>query len=160
MVIRWTDDNDEEPKPPSMIRAAQYVRMSTEHQQYSNGNQAATIAIDAQKRGLEIVKTYADEGKSGLNIKGRPALQALFDDIESGRADFKVLLVYYVSRRGVSRIPTRPPAMNCAAGRRGYLPASSKASSRRSTDLNTWNHGVIAAPRSASRRWQKASLPP
>jgi DNA invertase Pin-like site-specific DNA recombinase len=100
MVIRWTDDNDEEPKPPSIIRAAQYVRMSTEHQQYSTDNQAATIAIYAQKRGLEIVKTYADEGKSGLNIKGRPALQALLDDIESGRADFKVLLVYDVSRWG------------------------------------------------------------
>lgn len=100
MIIRWTDDNPEDPKPPQMIRAAQYVRMSTEHQQYSTDNQAATIAIYAQKRGLEIVKTYADEGKSGLNIKGRPALQALLDDIESGRADFKVLLVYDVSRWG------------------------------------------------------------
>lgn len=100
MVIRWTDDNHEEPSPPPTIRAAQYVRMSTEHQQYSTDNQAATIAIYAEKHGLEIVKTYADEGKSGLNIKGRPALQALLDDVESGRADFTVLLVYDVSRWG------------------------------------------------------------
>lgn len=100
MVIRWTDDNHEEPPPPPTIRAAQYVRMSTEHQQYSTDNQAATIAIYAEKHGLEIVKTYADEGKSGLNIKGRPALQALLDDVESGRADFAVLLVYDVSRWG------------------------------------------------------------
>lgn len=100
MIIRWTDDNREDPKPPQVVRAAQYVRMSTEHQQYSTDNQAATIAIYAQKRGLEIVKTYADEGKSGLNIKGRPALRALLDDIESGRADFEVLLVYDVSRWG------------------------------------------------------------
>lgn len=54
----------------------------------------------AHTRGLEIVKTYADEGKSGLNIKGRPALRALLEDIESGRADFQVLLVYDVSRWG------------------------------------------------------------
>lgn len=100
MIIRWTDDNHEDPRPPAMIRAAQYVRMSTEHQQYSTDNQAATIAIYAQKRGIEIVKTYADEGKSGLNIKGRPALRGLLDDIESGRADFEVLLVYDVSRWG------------------------------------------------------------
>ena len=100
MVIRWTDDNHDEPSPPPTIRAAQYVRMSTEHQQYSTDNQAATIAIYAEKHGLEIVKTYADEGKSGLNIKGRPALQALLDDVESGRADFAVLLVYDVSRWG------------------------------------------------------------
>lgn len=100
MVIRWTDDIHEEPSPPPTIRAAQYVRMSTEHQQYSTDNQAATIAIYAEKHGLEIVKTYADEGKSGLNIKGRPALQALLDDVESGRANFTVLLVYDVSRWG------------------------------------------------------------
>lgn len=100
MIIRWTDDNPEDPKPPAAIRAAQYVRMSTEHQQYSTDNQAATIAIYAENRGFEIVKTYADEGKSGLNIKGRPALRALLDDIESGRADFEVLLVYDVSRWG------------------------------------------------------------
>ncbi|MBA4083168.1 MAG: recombinase family protein, partial [Hyphomonas sp.] len=100
MVIRWTDDNHDEPPPPPTIRAAQYVRMSTEHQQYSTDNQAATIAIYAEKHGLEIVKTYADEGKSGLNIKGRPALQALLDDVESGRANFTVLLVYDVSRWG------------------------------------------------------------
>ncbi len=52
-----------EPKP---IRAAQYVRMSTEHQQYSTENQADVIREWAAKRGCEIVRTYADDGKSGL----------------------------------------------------------------------------------------------
>lgn len=118
MIIRWTDDNHEDPKPPTAIRAAQYVRMSTEHQQYSTDNQAATIAIYAQKRGLEIVKTYADEGKSGLNIKGRPALRALLDDIESGRADYKVLLVYDVSRWGRFQDPDEAASyeLRCRSG--------------------------------------------
>jgi len=50
------------------VPAAQYVRMSTEHQQYSTSNQADAIRDYAVKRGYEIVRTYADEGKSGLNL--------------------------------------------------------------------------------------------
>ena len=50
----------------SLFRAAQYVRMSTEHQQYSTENQADKIKEYAARRGIEIIKTYADEGKSGL----------------------------------------------------------------------------------------------
>lgn len=34
--------------PSAMRRAAQYLRMSTEHQQYSIANQSAVIAIYAQ----------------------------------------------------------------------------------------------------------------
>ena len=48
------------------LRAAQYVRMSTEHQQYSTENQADAIRQYAERRGIEIVRTYADEGRSGL----------------------------------------------------------------------------------------------
>jgi DNA invertase Pin-like site-specific DNA recombinase len=44
------------------MRAAQYVRMSTDHQQYSTLNQADAIAAYAAQRGLTIVKTYEDEG--------------------------------------------------------------------------------------------------
>ena len=81
-------------------RAAQYVRMSTEHQQYSTNNQADKIAEYAQRRNIEIVRTYADEGKSGLSIGGRASLQRLIADVESGDADFKLILVYDVSRWG------------------------------------------------------------
>ena len=51
--------------------------MSTEHQQYSTENQADKIREYAPARGIEIVRTYADEGKSGLRIDGRDALQQL-----------------------------------------------------------------------------------
>lgn len=83
-----------------LIRAAQYVRMSTDHQKYSTENQAEVIRKYAEQRGIEIVRTYADEGKSGLNIGGREALQRLIADVENGRADFEVILVYDVSRWG------------------------------------------------------------
>jgi DNA invertase Pin-like site-specific DNA recombinase len=82
------------------FRAAQYVRMSTEHQQYSTQNQSDKIRDYAQARGLEIVRTYADEGKSGLSIGGRAALQRLIADVEAGTTDFSIILVYDVSRWG------------------------------------------------------------
>jgi DNA invertase Pin-like site-specific DNA recombinase len=86
--------------PGSIGRAAQYVRMSTEHQKYSTENQAEVIAQYAQSHGLEIVRTYADEGKSGLNLEGRVSLQQLISDATTGAADFSVVLVYDVSRWG------------------------------------------------------------
>lgn len=82
------------------VRAAEYVRMSTEHQQYSTHNQVDKIREYATHRGIEVVRTYADEGKSGLRIAGRHALQQLILDVESGTADFSMVLVYDVSRWG------------------------------------------------------------
>ncbi|MGF6506117.1 recombinase family protein [Paraburkholderia sp. 32] len=82
------------------LRAVEYVRMSTEHQQYSTANQRDRIREYAASRGLAIVRTYADEGKSGLRIDGREALQRLIRDVESRKADFQVILVYDVSRWG------------------------------------------------------------
>ena len=69
------------PPLPLPRRAAQYVRMSTEHQQYSTENQGDRIQEYAERHGLEIVRTYADEGKSGLNIGGRSGLQQLLADV-------------------------------------------------------------------------------
>ena len=84
----------------SAFRAAEYVRMSTEHQQYSTHNQADKIREYAARRGIEIVCTYADEGKSGLSLGGRAALQRLIADVETGQANFNLILVYDVSRWG------------------------------------------------------------
>lgn len=83
-----------------MSRAAQYVRMSTEQQQYSTQNQFDKIREYAAQRNIEIVRTYADEGKSGLRIDGRQALQQLIEDVRSGKADYQIILVYDVSRWG------------------------------------------------------------
>ena len=74
--------------------------MSTEHQKYSTENQADAIAAYAARRGFEVVRTYEDSGKSGLRLEGRLALQALIEDVRKGRADYKAILVYDVSRWG------------------------------------------------------------
>ncbi len=82
------------------VRAAQYVRMSTDFQRYSTRNQADAIAVYAACHGFEIVRTYSDEGRSGLTIKARSSLQQLIDDVNSREAEFKAILVYDVSRWG------------------------------------------------------------
>lgn len=83
-----------------LVGAAQYVRMSTEHQQYSTQNQRDAIAQYAARRGFEIVRTYEDDGKSGLRLDGRDSLKRLIEDVECGAADFEVILVYDISRWG------------------------------------------------------------
>ncbi|AMA58887.1 recombinase family protein [Bradyrhizobium sp. CCGE-LA001] len=88
------------PRFHDTFRAAQYVRMSTDHQRYSIANQAATIAAYAASRNLSIVRTYADEAQSGLKIENRAALIELIEDVQSGHADFSHILVYDVSRWG------------------------------------------------------------
>jgi len=82
------------------IPAAQYVRVSTEHQQYSTSNQEDIIRDYAAVRGYEIVRTYADAGKSGLNVAGRESLRKLIDDVQEGNPGFSAILVYDVSRWG------------------------------------------------------------
>lgn len=98
MPVQFNTASTQEPR--NLIQAVEYVRMSTEHQQYSTSNQQDKIREYAARRGMTIVKTYADEGKSGLRIDGRAALQRLIQDVESGCADFQVILVYDVSRWG------------------------------------------------------------
>lgn len=82
------------------IPAVAYVRMSTEHQQYSTANQFERVKEFASRRNMTILRTYADEGKSGLNVKGRESLQRMIDTVTSGSADFRAILVYDVSRWG------------------------------------------------------------
>ena len=87
-------------KSGSAIRAAEYVRMSTDHQQYSTENQHAAIERFADGHGMTIVRSFIDSGKSGVGIQGREALKDLLRTVESGQADFSTILVYDVSRWG------------------------------------------------------------
>ena len=84
--------------PPN--NAAAYVRMSTEHQQYSTSNQMDVITEYAKRREKQIVKQYSDEGKSGLNIHRRESLAELIRDVQNGPINFSAILLYDVSRWG------------------------------------------------------------
>jgi DNA invertase Pin-like site-specific DNA recombinase len=81
-------------------RAAQYVRVSTEHQRYAIQNQINALKEYAEQHSIEIVRTYADQGKSGLSLAKRDALKQLLQDVMSNAADFSIILVYDVSRWG------------------------------------------------------------
>jgi DNA invertase Pin-like site-specific DNA recombinase len=88
------------PTSQKTFRAAQYVRMSTDYQRYSIENQAAVIAAYAQLHDLSIIRTYRDQGESGLKLKNRAGLAQLLNDVSSDQADFEYILVYDVSRWG------------------------------------------------------------
>ena len=61
----------------TLLPVAQYLRMSTDQQQYSLLNQAAAIAKYAELRGFTVIQTYEDAGRTGLVLRERPGLQAL-----------------------------------------------------------------------------------
>ena len=82
------------------VPAAQYIRMSTDLQQYSVDNQKAAIGAYAERRDFSIVHTYIDAHRTGLVITHREGLTKLLHDVESGLAPFRAILVYDISRWG------------------------------------------------------------
>ena len=87
-----------ETKP--LVPAAQYLRVSTERQEYSLDFQGAGISSYAEHNGFAIVETYRDEAKSGLVIKHRTGLSRLLQDVVTGKHCYRAILVYDVSRWG------------------------------------------------------------
>lgn len=88
--------------------------MSTEHQKYSTENQSDAIRRYAAQRGMDIVRTYTDAGRSGLSIDGRAGLQQLLRDVRFGSADFSIILVYDISRWGRFQDSDEPAAYEYA----------------------------------------------
>jgi DNA invertase Pin-like site-specific DNA recombinase len=82
------------------IPAAQYLRVSTERQEYSLDCQGAGIATYAVEHGFEVCQTYCDEAKSGLDLGRRTGLSQLLQDVVGGKQAYKAVLVYDVSRWG------------------------------------------------------------
>src|ERR1700733_11285047 len=83
-----------------LIPTAQYLRMSTEHQQYSLQNQMAAIQQYAQSKGFAVIQTYSDAAKSGVVLRRRAGLRQLLRDVVAGIATYRAILVYDVSRWG------------------------------------------------------------
>src|SRR4051812_45000246 len=141
LVIRR---NTQLAKGQKALRAAQYVRMSTELQRYSIQNQAAAIAAYAQQRNLTIVRTYVDEGRSGVRINGRAGLIELIEDVQAGKAasitswsttsvdgdasrtSTRVRITSLSVSETASRLPT---ALNSSTTMEACCPASSRTSS-------------------------------
>lgn len=82
------------------LKCAMYIRMSTELQLESPENQERAIRVYAAEYGIEIVKTYADLGVSGINTEKREQFQTLIDDVEQGRNTYNIVLYLDESRWG------------------------------------------------------------
>lgn len=91
----------------SPVRAAQYLRMSSDNQRYSTENQQNAIAEYAEQHGYQIVASYVDAGKSGLSLKGREALKQLLSDALAAQRAFDAILVLDVSRWGRFQNPNQ-----------------------------------------------------
>lgn len=83
-----------------LVPVAQYLRMSTEHQQYSLENQSSAMQKYAESQGFVIVQTYSDAARSGLVLRRRTGLRQLLQDVVAGTSAHKAILVYDVSRWG------------------------------------------------------------
>jgi DNA invertase Pin-like site-specific DNA recombinase len=81
------------------IPSAQYLRRSTEHQQYSLDNQQAAIGRYADQHGFSVVQTYID-ARTGVVLGRRSGLRQLLQDVMGGHTAYKAILVYDVSRWG------------------------------------------------------------
>src|SRR3954469_1800771 len=97
MTAYWDLHQRRQAMTTPSIRAAQYIRMSTDKQDLSPTLQKEAIAAYAAARGIEIVASYEDEGRSGVHLKNRPGLLRLLHDVTESK-QFSTVLVYDVSR--------------------------------------------------------------
>ena len=73
-------------------KAVAYVRMSTDHQKYSTANQLDTIRKYAEANYLDLVEIFSDDGRSGVQLKGRDEAIRLFEIIQNRKAYFKHMM--------------------------------------------------------------------
>ena len=78
-----------------LIQAIEYTRASTDHQEYSVGDQHKFNLDWANRNKYKIVKTYSDDGISGGTVAKRPGFLQMIEDITAGRLpDIKALLIW------------------------------------------------------------------
>jgi len=83
--------------PP--IRVAAYMRTARQEPHLAR-NQMDAIREYAKRHGMQIVKKYSDEGKSGVNIQARKSLARMIREVQNGQIDFSAILLRDVSRWG------------------------------------------------------------
>ena len=106
---------DPRPEPTGpRRRAVAYLRMSTEHQEYSTANQIAAIERYAAEHDMEIVATYSDEARSGLRLENRPGMRRMLDDAKRGESGFDTILVYDITRWGRFQNPDQSASIEYA----------------------------------------------
>ena len=71
-----------------------YIRVSTEDQAregFSLGEQEEKLRQLCKYKDFEIFKVYKDAGISAKNMKDRPALQQMLEDMKAGKLNYIVI---------------------------------------------------------------------
>ena len=96
----WWEIPAEQPADIRLRAVAYYRHSAQDRQENSIPIQREQVREWAEKNGIEIIKEFADHGKSGLNAEGRPAFNEMMDEWVKKRDDFKYILCLDVSRFG------------------------------------------------------------
>ena len=106
-----------------VIRAAEYVRMSTEHQKYSTENQGEAIRAYATTHGMKIVRTYAMQARAGSASKGVMHFRASSRMLKPA---WQISRSFWFMTSAVGdgfRMPMNPPITNTFAAAQTFRPA-------------------------------------
>lgn len=96
----WWKQSSGGPDGQPRLRAVAYYRHSAEiGQENSVEIQQDNVRSFADRHDIEVIKEFADRGKSGLNAEGRPAFNEMMEWVRT-RDDFVLILVLDVSRWG------------------------------------------------------------
>ncbi len=81
-------------------KAIIYLRVSTEEQvdNFSLETQERICTQEAQRRGMEVIKVFREEGKSAKNIIGRPVLIELLEFCRKNKRSIDALIIYRLDR--------------------------------------------------------------
>ncbi len=81
-------------------KAVAYLRVSTEEQveNYSLDTQEGICSKEAERRGIELIKVFKEEGRSAKNISGRPVLIEMLEFCRKNKRDIDAIIVYRLDR--------------------------------------------------------------
>ena len=81
-------------------KAAVYLRVSTEEQvdNYSLDTQENICKKEAEKRGIEIMQFFREEGRSAKTISGRPVLIEMLEFCRKHKKEIDTVIVYRLDR--------------------------------------------------------------
>jgi DNA invertase Pin-like site-specific DNA recombinase len=97
----WWEIPPADVPPAAESRAVGYYRHSAQdRQENSIPIQQDQVREWAEKNGVEIIKEFADAGRSGLTAEGHPAFTEMMEEWVKKRDDFRYVLCLDVSRFG------------------------------------------------------------
>src|SRR5512146_989934 len=95
----WVQHKPDTQDASPRFRAVAYYRHSAQdRQENSVALQQEQVQQWARENGVEIIKEFADRGKSGLTAEGRPEFNEMMNAWVTKREDFDYVLCLDVSR--------------------------------------------------------------